>query len=807
MLGLYIALIFVIAGGLIASYILFKNKKARQFLYLVAAICLITIFFFRFLWARPAFENVFALQFLRFRNLGHPYYRLRVHDNVEHIYQFLSRPLVFISMLLIWFNMAGFIAVALSAFFNIKIMSRLIAFIFAPIALLSAIFFFSSSIMLAGENALNDFNIHMLFFALELGLVLGLSTIHALYYFKSGHHKDKIIARREWKAIACVLPVMLLVTMPNNVLHVIFGFGSIQTSTNLSFSHRLLVYFSLIVPFAFYFGIKKLDSVLNNRIANAAKTEQGAEQYTKTNYDYVTDFRGSSRENNDFIRYCLIFISVATMIVYSETIYFINLGRGVDRWPLHLCNTAMFIVPVCLIFKLKKFFYFTFFINVLGALLAMLMPDYGQIYNLSARFYSYWQNHYYAFFLPLLCVALGAFERPKFKHFGWSMIFFTGYFISMLFINAYTGADFFFLNSDFIIGFFPDGWIVLMDVTISFYLGNVYMNFYILFQAIFFVVFFAAAALMWLLYEYYFNAWYRLKELFYRKKCINMDTMALMSQYNLNDLSEPINLQGEDMLKLIDFSKKYGSNKHFAVENANLEVSAGEIFGFLGPNGAGKSTIIKSLVGLQPITSGQMQVCGFDVEKQSIETKKRIGYVPDHYALYEKLTGREYVNYVADLYGIEIEKRDELIEHYLNIFQLAHAFDSQMRTYSHGMKQKIAIMAALVHSPKVWILDEPLTGLDPNSIYQVKQIMREHAKNGNIVMFSSHIMDVVENICDKIAIIRKGKILVQDKPVVDIVQSGISLENYYMYTIKHGMPPENNDQIIKEGNTLALEQN
>jgi len=790
MVGLYTVLIFIIAGGLVTAYLLVKNKRVRSILYLTATICMVTIFFLRFLWARSAYHGVYALHFGWLDASNY----LILGD------QFLSQGLVLISMLLLWLNLAGLVAIALSAFFNVPFVSRMISFIFAPVAFVSAIFFFSSARLIGGAYAFDGFNIRMLFFSLELGLILGLGAIHSVYYFaknKGFRSLDKKEAKREWLAIACVLPVMLLLTMPNNMLHILFGPGSETNALDLTFSHRMLLYFSIIVPFGLYFGIKKLNNVFALTAANTQSSQ----------HEYVTSFRGSERPYNDFIRYCLVVIALSAMIVYSEIFYFGRLGQGVSSWPLHLCNTAMFILPVCLIFKLKKVFYFTFFINVLGAFLANLMPNYAGANSLSYGFFSYWQNHYFAFFLPLLCVALGIFDRPRLKHFGYSMIFFSIYFVSILFINAYSGADFFFLNSNFIIDFFPDSWIRIMYVTVSFYIGQVYMHFYILFQAIFFAVFLVAAAAMWLIYEYYFSAWYRLKELFNRKKRINMDTMALMSQYNLENITDPINPQGADMLKLIDFSKKYGSNKHFAVENANFEVQAGEIFGFLGPNGAGKSTIIKSLVGLQPISSGQMQVCGFDVEKQSIETKKRIGYVPDHYALYEKLTGREYVNYVADLYGIEKEKRDELLEHFLQIFQLKHAFDSQMRTYSHGMKQKIAIMAALVHSPKVWILDEPLTGLDPNSIFQVKMIMREHAKNGNIVMFSSHIMDVVENICDKIAIIRKGKILVENKPISEIVQSGISLENYYMYTIKHGVPPNSNEEVIKEGTSLALELN
>ena len=247
------------------------------------------------------------------------------------------------------------------------------------------------------------------------------------------------------------------------------------------------------------------------------------------------------------------------------------------------------------------------------------------------------------------------------------------------------------------------------------------------------------------------------------------------------------------MIQLKEVSKKYGGKK-YAVKDASFEVNAGEIFGFLGTNGAGKSTIIKSLVGLQPLTSGKMTICGYDVERQSVETKKRIGFVPDHYALYEKLTGREYINYIARLYGVEKEERDELIAHFLNIFELASAFDNQMKTYSHGMKQKVAIIAALIHTPPIWILDEPLTGLDPNSIFQVKETMKQYAARGNVVFFSSHIMDVVEKLCDRVAIIKKGEIITTQK-VSDIVALGIPLEDYYMFSIKFGRVPTSAEEV------------
>ena len=248
-------------------------------------------------------------------------------------------------------------------------------------------------------------------------------------------------------------------------------------------------------------------------------------------------------------------------------------------------------------------------------------------------------------------------------------------------------------------------------------------------------------------------------------------------------MQAPINPQNDGKLILRHFSKRYSTSDVYAVYDANLEIDGGQIFGFLGPNGAGKSTIIKSIVGIQTITSGEIEISGYDVAKQSVGAKMHLGFVPDHYALYENLTGREYVKHVADLYNVPKDESEARINSYAERFCLDHAIDRPIKTYSHGMKQKITIMSALVHDPKIWILDEPLTGLDPESIFQVKECMKEHASRGNLVFFSSHIIDVVENICDRIAIIRKGQILCTET-IANIKASGVPREKFYMDMIE-----------------------
>ena len=212
------------------------------------------------------------------------------------------------------------------------------------------------------------------------------------------------------------------------------------------------------------------------------------------------------------------------------------------------------------------------------------------------------------------------------------------------------------------------------------------------------------------------------------------------------------------MLEIKNLSKRYANSPVKAVNDLSLTLKAGEVFGFLGPNGAGKSTAIKALVGIHPFQEGDILIDGVSIKTDPLKAKMDIGYVSDNHAVFEKLTGREYVNHMANLYNVNINDTKERVDELLSIFKLEHAYDQPIKNYSHGMKQKISVIAALVHNPKLWVLDEPLTGLDPQSAYQLKKVMREHADAGNTVFFSSHILDVVENLCDRCCIIEKGRL-------------------------------------------------
>ena len=238
------------------------------------------------------------------------------------------------------------------------------------------------------------------------------------------------------------------------------------------------------------------------------------------------------------------------------------------------------------------------------------------------------------------------------------------------------------------------------------------------------------------------------------------------------------------MLEIKNLTKSYGNSQVNAVEDLSFSLKSGEIYGFLGPNGAGKSTTIKSLVGIYPFQEGDILVDGVSIKTDPLRAKMNIGYVSDNHAVFERLTGQEYINHIANLYRVDPQLAKERTDRLLDIFKLRAAFNNPIKSYSHGMKQKISVIGALVHEPKLWVLDEPLTGLDPQSSYQLKKVMKRHAAKGNTVFFSSHILDVVENLCDRCCIIKQGKLQgVYD--LHELKSRGESLEKIFMAAIDY----------------------
>jgi len=232
-------------------------------------------------------------------------------------------------------------------------------------------------------------------------------------------------------------------------------------------------------------------------------------------------------------------------------------------------------------------------------------------------------------------------------------------------------------------------------------------------------------------------------------------------------------------LKVKNLYKVYQNAKYISARNVSFEVNEGEIFGFLGVNGAGKSTTIKCITGIIPFTAGSIEICGYDIKEKPFEAKSSFGFVPDNHAVYDKLTGSEYVSYIASIYKVPKEEYQERFDTLVKKFNLQNSINNQIMSYSHGMKQKISIIGALIHKPKLWILDEPMVGLDPQSILDVKNYMKEYAANGDSVIFSSHNLDTVEKLCDRAMIIHGGTVIA----LIDLKEyreKGIDLEQEFM---------------------------
>lgn len=215
---------------------------------------------------------------------------------------------------------------------------------------------------------------------------------------------------------------------------------------------------------------------------------------------------------------------------------------------------------------------------------------------------------------------------------------------------------------------------------------------------------------------------------------------------------------GEIMIEIKNVSKSYNGTIK-AVDDLSIVIPNGEIIGFLGPNGAGKTTTIKMVAGITKPDTGTITINGINIEEDALEAKRQFGFVPDSPDMFLRLKGIEYLNFMADIYNVDGETRRQRIRELADRFEMESVLTDQIQSYSHGMRQKIVIMGVLVHSPSVWILDEPMTGLDPKSSFLLKEMMREHADSGKTVFFSTHVLEVAEKLCDKVAIINKGKLL------------------------------------------------
>lgn len=707
---------------IVSSFFIFRkffNKHIQLVLKIMSGI-LAVVFFVRFLL--PGESHLYGILKLNYNNI------------------YSSSFLCGVITILEWFSMMSHVILLLVPFFKFRVLKNYAkTFSFCvnilKISLLNQFIFASTgTYSLTWTGAL---------IAVETAIGLAISV----YYFcTEGYFKIK---KKELIEMAIVLPFFLLASIQPYMPSVLFGNVGYSTVKSFDLAHRIYLYLSFIFFFAVYFTFRK--------------------------------------KERDYCRMVLLFISLGTLIAFCSR-YDFSIFIHPTAWPIHLCNTVMFIIPICLIFKVDKLFYFTMFINVIGALLAMFMPNYETYYRIfSPVTVRFWINHIMAFAMPLLTIFLRVYDRPKLRQFTYSMIAFLIYFVFVLIINAWftnynESVDFFFVNSDFIaekLGRWAEN---LRNITATIHIKDLKLVFYPIYQVLFFLVYVVFGLAMWFVYVGLFQIEDFYIDLRQKAKQIKDDEIILCNIYNKKEVADCMNKDSKEKLVVSGVYKRYGNNKNYAVEDISFEVNAGEILGFLGPNGAGKSTIIKCIVGIQPATKGSIEVNGYDIQKQPVETKMQFGFVPDHYALYENLTGREYVNYIADLYNVSKEDRDERIERLITQLNLVDSFDSPIKTYSHGMKQKITIISSFVHDPKLCILDEPLTGLDPISIFQLKECMRDHARRGNIVFFSSHIIDIVEKLCDRIIILNNHHI-VANVTLKELADKNISLEKFYLKTI------------------------
>lgn len=235
------------------------------------------------------------------------------------------------------------------------------------------------------------------------------------------------------------------------------------------------------------------------------------------------------------------------------------------------------------------------------------------------------------------------------------------------------------------------------------------------------------------------------------------------------------------MLKIINLSKSYRNKK--AINNISMEVKKGEIFGFIGHNGAGKTTTIKCIVGIHNFEEGDILINSKSIKKYPLECKREIAYIPDNPDLYESLRGIDYLNFIADIFKIEKNERENKIKFYSEKFEINKSLGDLISSYSHGMKQKLVIISALIHNPKILILDEPFVGLDPKASFTLKEIMKEFCQLGGCIFFSTHVLEVAEKICDKVAIIKDGELVTYG--AIDEVKGDKSLENIFMEMINN----------------------
>lgn len=608
-------------------------------------------------------------------------------------------------LILRWFYYFGFAIFPIAVFYNSDFFKKIVICFLLPVVVLNVLFF--NELLIPLQVTKDNLGFIGIRYLIEMGIYLTITVYILIELRPTFTIRIKELLKEVW-----VLPFMLILMIPFETLGRMFGETNVEVGM-FTTHHKMWWYSTILIMVLLYIGLKNKSDETKQRV--------------------------------------LLFVAAA--LAYQYMSYFRGHTMNFGSIPIQLCNFGSVLTFFAISSKKPKLFYFAYLVNVTGALLAMLAPDIsGGMFAFNSLHFSF--EHTFLLMLPILTVALGLMPRVKKDEFTSAIIAFSVYFVIVLvygsYVNGYTvySPDFFFLFTDYIadilVFLHP-----LRNITIQIGL----MTFYPVYQ---FLMYLGYIGFMWLIllfYRWVYKSMDELEMLLSARKVRKRD-----ARMNLEHKEQPKKF-GKVVVELKHFNKKYGGADVYAVKDLSLEVREGEVFGFLGTNGAGKSTTIKSIVGILPITGGDIKICGHSLRTNPLKAKEFIGYVPDNHAIYERLTGREYINHIADLYSVSQEDRTVVFTRFVKMFHLEKAIDQQIKSYSHGMKQKTAIIAALIHQPKLWILDEPLTGLDPESTYEIKKYMKEHVAKGNTVFFSSHILDVVEKLCDRVAIIKDGEIV------------------------------------------------
>ena len=452
-----------------------------------------------------------------------------------------------LSVLLVWFTYVAFFCAVFGAFYPFRTLHNITRF-FSPVVLvLDLIFFRTYMTALLGAEVFTSFDIRLPF----LLLIAGYTLASVARDWLSDHSLPR---GKELLTLLLTLPFACLAFMPPYVPQALLGY----MNPTLEFEgftpeHRLVIYFSFIVPFLVFHAFRK--------------------------------------KPDDVKRFAMIYMSLGALFVFLGDW---QLADFLDplKWPLHLCHTAMFLVPLCLIFSMRRLYNFCLFINVVGAFLAMVLPDLD--HNISeTSSIIFWVNHYTAFYMPVLLVALNIFKRPKFREWCSAVYALVAYYFAMLICNplfeSITGesSDFFYLNDDYIVSNLGKWAERTQEYVVSVEVGKHTLTFMPIYQGLFLVIFIALTVGIWFLYTLLFSMWDAAEDRREREKSYKMIKKELFDRLGTKKIDEPLSGDGSPSLVLREFSKKYGNNKHYSADHVSFEVHGGEIFGFLGPNGAG----------------------------------------------------------------------------------------------------------------------------------------------------------------------------------------------------------------------------